>query len=117
MPKTAKITATTLLTVAAAIALGASALVAARQAQAAPPDLSGNYQCEPNPLPCLWTGPTPSIAQTGSDLQIKNDKGEIAAAKLTSDITISAGGPLNSYGVIRNDHSIDWSNGNLWRKQ
>ena len=62
-------------------------------------------------------GQTPSITQTGTGLVIKNDKGEVAAAKLTSDITISAGGPLNSYGVIRSDHAIDWSNGNTWRKQ
>jgi hypothetical protein len=117
MPKTAPTTFHTILTISAAIALGALSLTFANKANAAPPDLSGTYQCQPNPLPCLWTGQTPSISQTGSDLQIKNDKGVIAAAKLTSDITISAGGPLNSYGIIRDDHSIDWSNGNIWRRQ
>ena len=115
MLETVNTTAKALLAVAAV--LGAAALVTARQAQAAPPDVGGNYRCQPNPLPCLWVGQTPSITQTGTGLVIKNDKGEVAAAKLTSDITISAGGPLNSYGVIRSDHAIDWSNGNTWRKQ
>jgi hypothetical protein len=107
----------TLSAIAAAAMLGAAALMSAPPAQAAPPDLGGTYRCQPNPLPCLWTGQAPSVAQNGSDLVIKNDKGEVADAKLTSDITISAGGPLNSYGVIRADHSIDWSNGNTWHKQ
>jgi hypothetical protein len=81
------------------------------------PDLGGTYQCQPNPTPCLWAGQTPSISQSGSKLDIKNDKGEPATATLTSAMTISAGGPFNSYGVIRPDHSIDWSNGTTWRKQ
>lgn len=104
------------LSIATLIALGTVAVVSRAQA-ASPPDLAGAYQCLPAPLPCLWPGKAPAITQSGSNLQIKNDKGEIANAKLTSDITISAGGPLNSYGVIRADHSIDWSNGNTWHKQ
>ena len=102
----------------AVIALGALALMARAQAQgAAPADASGNYQCQPDPTPCLWSGPSPSISQSGNKLQIKNDKGDVADATLTSPITISAGGPLNSLGVIYPDHSIEWSNGNKWRKQ
>jgi hypothetical protein len=98
--------------------LGALAFVGHAQAQgAAPPDLSGTYQCQPDPQPCLWTGQSPSVAQTGKKLDIKNDKGESATATLTSDITISAGGPMNSYGIVRPDHSIAWSNGTKWRKQ
>lgn len=115
MPRTA-ITLPTRCPAAIAM-LAAVTLLTANAAQAAPPDLNGAYRCQPNPLPCLWSGSTPSISQTGADLQIKNDKGEIANAKLTSDVTISAGGPLNSYGIVRSDHAIDWSNGNLWRKQ
>jgi len=38
-------------------------------------------------------------------------------AALTSDTTISAGPTFNSIGIIRPDHSIDWSNGTKWRKQ
>jgi hypothetical protein len=113
MPKIVK----TLLTASALIALGAGVLAAANQAKAASPDLNGTYRCQPDPTPCLWTGQSPSISQTGTDLQIKNDKGESANAKLTSDTTITAGGPLNSFGIVRDDHTIDWSNGNIWHKQ
>jgi hypothetical protein len=108
----------TALSVSAIITVCALAFVTRLQAQgAAPPDISGTYQCQPDPTPCLWSGQSPSISQSGKKLDIKNDKGEAASATLTSDITISAGGPMNSYGVIRPDHSIDWSNGNKWRKQ
>jgi hypothetical protein len=51
------------------------------------------------------------------NLEIKNDKGEVSNATLTSDVTISAGTPLSSLGIIRPDHSIDWSNGTKWQKQ
>jgi len=106
------------LLIAAVVMLGTLALVGRVQAQgAAPPDISGTYQCQPDPTPCLWSGQSPSVSQSGNKLDIKNDKGETASALLTSDITISAGGPMNSYGVIRPDHSIDWSNGNRWKKQ
>jgi hypothetical protein len=112
----------TLLSIAAIVSLGASAVapmaVVSSQAQgSAPADLSGAYQCKANPDPCLWPGPSPSISQSGNKLQIKNDKGESADATLTSDTTISAGGPFNSYGVVRPDQTIDWSNGTQWRKQ
>jgi len=106
------------LSISAIAALCALSLYSQAQAQgAAPPDVSGNYQCQPDPTPCLWSGPAPSISQTGNKLDIKNDKGEVAAATLTSNVTITAGGPLNSYGVVGTDHSIEWSNGNKWRKQ
>lgn len=104
--------------IAAIVALGTSAVIGRAKAQgASPPDLSGNYKCQPDPTPCLWSGQTPSISQSGNKLDIKNDKGETASATLTSDITISAGGPMNSYGTVRPDHSISWSNGNQWQKQ
>jgi hypothetical protein len=84
---------------------------------AAPADLSGTYQCRPNPDPCLWPGASPSMSQTGKNLQIKGDSGAIADAILTSDSTISAGGTFNSLGIVRPDHSIDWSDGTKWSKQ
>jgi hypothetical protein len=106
------------LSTAAIVTLGTLALVARVQAQgAAPPDLSGTYRCQQDPTPCMWSGEAPSISQTGNKLDIKNDKGEVAAGTLTSNITISVGGPMNSYGVVRPDHSIEWSNGNKWTKQ
>jgi hypothetical protein len=108
------------LSISAIAALCAFAALCQAHAQGAapqPPDLSGNYQCQPDPSPCMWSGQTPSIAQNGNKLDIKNDKGEAATATLTSNITISVGGPMNAYGVVQNDHSIQWSNGNKWRKQ
>lgn len=80
-------------------------------------DLSGSYQCTANPDPCLWPGASPSISQSGNKLQIKGDNGGIADAMLTSPTTISAGGTFNSFGIIRPDHSIDWSDGTKWSKK
>ena len=103
---------------AALVALCALGLIGRAQAQGAShPDLSGNYRCQPDPTPCLWSGQTPSISQSGNKLEIKSDKGDVSNATLTSDSTISAGPTFNSYGVIRPDKSIDWSNGTTWRKQ
>ena len=105
------------LSISAIAALCAFATLGQARAQgAAPPDLSGNYQCRPDPSPCMWSGQTPSIAQNGKKLDIKNDKGEAASATLTSNITISVGGPMNAYGVIQPDNTIQWSNGTHWRK-
>ena len=99
-------------------ASGALALVGHAQAQgASPPDLTGTYQCSPNPNPCIWPGASPSISQSGNKLQIKGDNGATADAMLTSSTTISAAGTFNSLGIIRPDHSIDWSDGTKWRKQ
>jgi hypothetical protein len=86
-------------------------------APAAAPDLGGTYKCQPNPDPCLWPGASPSITQSGKSLQIKGDNGATADATLTSDATISAAGTFNSLGIIRPDHSIDWSDGTKWTKQ
>lgn len=94
-----------------------SAAPAAAAAPATPADLSGNYKCQPNPSPCLWPGASPSISQSGKSLQIKGDNGAAADATLTSASTISAGGTFNSLGIVRPDHSIDWSDGTKWTKQ
>ena len=105
----------------AVAALGSLALFSGHgQAQGQsqpPPDLAGTYQCRPNPDPCAWPGQTPSISQSGNKLQVKGDKGETADAVLTSNTTISAGATFNSTGIIRPDHSIDWSDGTKWNKQ
>jgi hypothetical protein len=86
-------------------------------APAAPADLSGTYQCKPNPSPCLWSGAAASITQSDKKLQIKGTNGAMADATLTSDVTIAAGGTFNSLGIIRPDKSIDWSDGTKWTKQ
>jgi len=104
----------------AVAALGLLALFSGRaraQGQIQPPSLAGTYQCRPNPDPCAWPGRTPSVSQSGNKLLIKGDKGETADAVLTSDTTISAGATFNSTGIIRPDHSIDWSDGTKWNKQ
>lgn len=111
----------TVLSAAAIVALGALAPAGHAQAQgaappAAPADVSGTYQCKPNPDPCTWPGASPSISQTGNKLQIKGDNGAIADATLTSGTTISAAATFNSLGIIRADHSIDWSDGTKWTK-
>lgn len=79
--------------------------------------LSGTWQCKPNPDPCNWSGPSPSITQSGNDLQIKGADGASSDAKMTSATTISAGGTFNSFGIVRPDKSIDWSDGTKWTKQ
>jgi hypothetical protein len=69
-------------------------------------DLSSTYRRQPNGDPFMWADQTPSIAQSGKTLEIKNEKGEVSNATLTSDATISAGAPFNSLGIIRTDHSM-----------
>jgi hypothetical protein len=98
--------------------LTASALPGLPQAEAqqgAKVNLSGAYRCEPQPAPCPWPGQTMSIAQSGSTLELKNEHGSFADARLTSDITVSGGPPW--IGIVFPDHSIQWSNGTQWRKQ
>jgi len=104
------------LSAAGIVALGALVLVGHAQAQGAAPDLSGTYKCRPSPSPCLWSGPSATISQTGNKLQIKGENGALSDATMTSDITISAGGTFNSFGIIRPDKSIDWSDGTKWSK-
>ena len=99
-------------------ALTVLVLAGAAEAQgAAAPELSGTYQCKPNPSPCLWSGVTASITQSGKRLEIKGTNGAMSDANLTSDSTIAAGGTFNSLGIIRPDKSIDWSDGTKWTKQ
>lgn len=111
------------LAVVCGLAMTASAL-AQGAAKPVPPEpanikntLSGTWQCKPNPDPCNWSGPSPSISQSGNDLQIKGANGASSDAKMTSATTISAGGTFNSFGIVRPDKSIDWSDGTKWTKQ
>jgi hypothetical protein len=106
-----------MLSLSTTVAAAAFALCGGAQAQgAAPPNLAGTYKCQPQPVACQW-GPTVSITQTGNTVQLKNDSGSFADAKLTSNITLSASPPFNSEGLILPDHSIQWSNGTHWLKQ
>jgi hypothetical protein len=108
------------LAVAVAALAPAGGALAQGQSQtpaAAPTDVSGTYQCKPNPDPCLWSGNSATISQSGNSLTIKGADGAIADASLTSPTTISAAATFNSLGIIRPDHSIDWSDGTKWNKQ
>ena len=87
------------------------------QAQGAAPNLSGTYRCAPEPSSCQWSGDTFTVVQTGKTLEMKNDKGDVAQGLVSSNITLSVGAPWNMLGVIQPDHTIQWSNGTLWRKQ
>jgi hypothetical protein len=85
------------------------------RAQGSAPNISGTYRCSPEPAPCH--APAFSVSQTGPTLEIKAENGPLADGKLTSDITLSAGPPWNTLGVILRDHSIQWSDGTHWRKE
>jgi hypothetical protein len=84
-------------------------------AQGSAPNLSGTYRCTPEPARCQ--SPTFSVSQTGSTLELKAENEPVAEAKITSDITLSAGPQWNSNGIVMPDRSIQWSNGTHWRKQ
>jgi hypothetical protein len=85
-------------------------------AQGAASSIAGTYRCQPEPAKCQSA--TYTLSQTGTNLQIKGDNGSlIADAKLTSDITISAGPIWNSLGRILPDRSIEWTNGTKWVRQ
>jgi hypothetical protein len=95
--------------------LAAFALPIQGHAQGSAPNLSGTYRCTPEPVQCQ--APTFSVSQNGPTLDLKAENGPVAEGKVTSDITLSAGPPWNSIGVVMPDHSIQWSNGIHWRKQ
>jgi hypothetical protein len=95
----------------------AGMIVAPARSQPASPSLSGTYRCEPEPVSCQQRGQTFTITQSGTSLELKSDKGDDARGTLTSNISISVGGPWNMLGVILPDNRIQWSNGTDWRKQ
>jgi hypothetical protein len=98
-------------------ALAAVTFAGLAQAQSSAPNLSGTYRCQPQPDPCTWQGQTATISQSGTKLELKINRDELAEGKLTSNITVSAGPPYNAEGLVRPDHSIEWSNGTKWIKQ
>jgi hypothetical protein len=81
------------------------------------PNLAGAYRCVPEPATCKWQGQNLTITQSGATVELNINPGETAEGKLTSNITVGAGPPFNSLGLIRPDHSIEWSNGTKWIKQ
>jgi hypothetical protein len=97
-----------------------SSIAAAQPQDTAPlPNLAGTYSCEGDETACGWSGWTFTVTQSGPDLQIKNEKGEIGSGKITSRITLSAGPIWNMLGTIvsSDNRVIQWSNGTSWRKQ
>ena len=99
------------------IPLAAALLLGSAQAAQAP-NLAGTYRCGPDAKACQWSGATFTVTQNGSSLDIKNDKGDVGTATLTSNISLSAGPPWNMLGTVAPDaRTIDWSNGTQWRKQ
>ena len=101
------------LAAAALLALGLSGYAQGAQA----PNMSGTFRCGPDAKACQWSGDSFTVTQKGEDLDIKNDKGAIGTARLTSAITISAGPPWNMLGTISADaKTIEWSNGTQWKK-
>jgi hypothetical protein len=99
------------------VALSALTVPGLAHAQSNAPNLSGTYRCQPQPAPCKWQGQTLTISQSGPTVELNINKDESAEGKLTSNITVSAGPPYNSEGLIMPDHSIEWSNGTKWLKQ
>jgi len=93
--------------------------IAAAQPNAALPNLAGTYKCEGDETACGWSGGTFTVTQSGPDLEIKNEKGDIGHARLTSSISLSAGPIWNMLGTIVSPENrvIQWSNGTNWRKQ
>ena len=100
-----------------AVALLSVALPGRAPAQGAAPNLSGTYRCQPEPSSCQWSGQSFTIAQSGTKLDMKSDKGDIGQGLLSSNTTLSVGAPWNMLGVILPDQRIQWSNGTLWSKQ
>jgi hypothetical protein len=112
-----KISSLGILSKLAAVALLTIGLPGRAPAQGAAPNLSGTYRCEPEPDSCQWSGQTFTVAQTGTRLDMKNDKGDVAQGLLSSNATLSVGAPWNMLGVILPGNRIQWSNGTIWRKQ
>jgi len=108
----------TSVTVSSTIAIAAAALFGLAQAAPAGPNLAGSYRCGPDAKSCQWSGTTFTVTQTGSNLEVKNEKNETGVGTVTSAISISMGPPWNMLGTVAADaRSIDWSNGTQWRKQ
>jgi hypothetical protein len=84
---------------------------------AATANFAGTYRCEPEPSSCKDSGQTFTVTQSGNTLDLKSSDGGVGQAKLTSNTTMSVGGPWNMVGTVVPDGRIQWSNGTDWRKQ
>jgi hypothetical protein len=67
-------------------------------AQASAPNLSGTWRCAPEPSACESGGQIFTVAQPGNDLDVKNDKGDVGRAQLTSNISLSCGRAVEHAG-------------------
>ncbi len=97
----------------------ATGIALAQPATTGLPNVSGTYNCDGDEKLCSRTGKIFTVSQSGLNLEIRNERGEVGHAKLTSSTTISAGSIWNMSGVIsaRDKSSLLWSNGTIWRKQ
>ena len=96
---------------------GTSFLGYAEAQPVAAPSFAGTYRCEPEPSLCKNSGQTFTVTQSGNLLDLKSSDGDVGQAKLTSNTTLSVGGPWNMLGTVVPDGHIQWSNGTDWRKQ
>ena len=104
-----------LLLLCAAGLLVGTANVAALHAQSLP-DVGGTYRCVPDISTCQSA--TFSVSQSGSQLTVKGEHGEVGTGQLTSPVTVSLGAPWNVLGTLLPDQrTIEWSAGTRWQKQ
>lgn len=82
------------------------------------PNMAGTYNCVGDKVACGWSGTKFTIKQSGADLEISNEKGDYGHAKMTSNISLSAGPIWNMLGVIisSDNRVIQWSNGTNWER-
>jgi hypothetical protein len=98
--------------------LAATSFSGAANAQpAAATNFAGTYRCAPEPSSCKNSGQSFTVTQSGNNLELKSDDGDFGQGKLTSNISMSVGGPWNMVGVLLSDGRIQWSNGTVWSKQ
>jgi hypothetical protein len=80
--------------------------------------IAGTYRCGPDTKACQWVGPTITMTQSGTKLEMKSEKGDIVNGEVTSDISLSAGPPWNMLGIVSDDgRTLEWSNGTKWTRQ
>ncbi len=81
------------------------------------PNLSGTYKCGPDKKACQWSGMTFTVTQKGAAVEAKNEKNEVGAGTVTSNVSVSMGPPWNMLGTIGDGGKmIDWTNGTQWKK-
>ena len=98
--------------------LTASSIFTGSTAQpAAAANFAGTYRCAPEPSSCRNSGQSFTVTQSGNNLDMKSNDGDFGQAKLTSNTSMSVGGPWNMVGVVLADGRIQWSNGTVWSKQ